>query len=707
MRLHLPESTLWHKKGSAPTLPVLIAAPPAVRRPKLGTIGNSASSGPEGPKGRFGIQRLPLQMVRAAGAETPAAEEEEEEEAMLKVHIDNQSDSENTVLTVEGKDQPHLLMTLSGALTTAGYMVVSADITSDNGLVLDVFRLRTEDNQKVPESSFRDLKTLILSLTRTSNRSGMPAIYGVVAAAEVDRLAPLSAMGGGAQDEVSSLELSAALMAQAAADLVAREREILDLSQPEKGTSVREMSVKERGRKEAAAVLERRMSAMEALLVSRRSVSMEPSRQKRAGISEKMKQEEGVFSACGTGRELLLQAFNWESCHTNFYQQLIEKAPQIQADGFTAVWCPPPSNAVSDQGYLPGDYYDLNSKYGTEEELRKVISVFHDLGIKVIADIVINHRCAQFQSEDGRWNKYGGKMNWDETAICCGNDQFGGRGNPKQGDDYGAAPNIDHSQEFVRRDIIEWLNFLRHDVGFDGWRFDFVRGWPGHFAKQYIEATNPAFALGEYWDCCEYTDGVLKYSQDNHRQQTVDWCDNTGGMSSAFDFTTKGILQEAVGRCEYWRLADSEGRPPGVIGLWPSRAVTFLDNHDTGSTLNHWPYPWKNLPEGYAYLLTHCGTPCVFVDHLLTEKGGLRQAILQLMALRQKHGINARSKVHIHKAAGDFYAAVIDDKIVVKIGPGDFTPRRVGIKLNGGKEPKLACSGHQFAVWEANEEAQA
>lgn len=30
-------------------------------------------------------------------------------------------------------------------------------------------------------------------------------------------------------------------------------------------------------------------------------------------------------------------------------------------------------------------------------------------------------------------------------------------------------------------------------------------------------------------------------------------------------------------------------------------------SHDTGSTLNHWPYPWKNLPEGYAYLLTHPG----------------------------------------------------------------------------------------------------
>jgi len=37
----------------------------------------------------------------------------------------------------------------------------------------------------------------------TSNRSGMPAIYGVVAAAEVERLRPLSEMSGAAaQGEV-------------------------------------------------------------------------------------------------------------------------------------------------------------------------------------------------------------------------------------------------------------------------------------------------------------------------------------------------------------------------------------------------------------------------------------------------------------------------------------------------------------------------
>lgn len=50
------------------------------------------------------------------------------------------------------------------------------------------------------------------------------------------------------------------------------------------------------------------------------------------------------------------------------------------------------------------------------------------------------------------------------------------------------------------------------------------------------------------------------------------------------DITTKGILHAAFERCEYWRLSDAAGKPPGLMGWWPSRAVTFLENHDTGST---------------------------------------------------------------------------------------------------------------------------
>lgn len=36
-----------------------------------------------------------------------------------------------------------------------------------------------------------------------------------------------------------------------------------------------------------------------------------------------------------------------------------------------------------------------------------------------------------------------------------------GRGNKSSGDNFHAAPNIDHSQDFVREDIKEWLCWLR------------------------------------------------------------------------------------------------------------------------------------------------------------------------------------------------------------------------------------------------------
>ena len=75
----------------------------------------------------------------------------------------------------------------------------------------------------------------------------------------------------------------------------------------------------------------------------------------------------------------------------------MDLAPQIAAAGYTSIWLPPPSDAVSPQGYLPRDLYCLDSKYGTEKELRDCIKELQRWNLKVIADIVINHRCAHKQ----------------------------------------------------------------------------------------------------------------------------------------------------------------------------------------------------------------------------------------------------------------------------------------------------------------------
>jgi len=77
-----------------------------------------------------------------------------------------------------------------------------------------------------------------------------------------------------------------------------------------------------------------------------------------------------------------------------------------QDAGFTHIWLPPPSQSVADQGYLPGQLYNLDSKYGNKEQLQELCKELKAAGIVPLADIVINHRCADEKGEDGVYNTF-------------------------------------------------------------------------------------------------------------------------------------------------------------------------------------------------------------------------------------------------------------------------------------------------------------
>uniref|UniRef100_A0ACD5VS99 Uncharacterized protein n=1 Tax=Avena sativa TaxID=4498 RepID=A0ACD5VS99_AVESA len=189
-------------------------------------------------------------------------------------------------------------------------------------------------------------------------------------------------------------------------------------------------------------------------------------------------------------------------------------------------------------------------------------------------------------------------------------------------------------------------------------------------------------------------DGKPGYDQDAHRQTLLNWVDKVGGEASAamvFDFTTKGILNTAV-EGELWRLIDPLRKAPGVMGWWLAKAVTFVDNHDTGSTQAKWTFPSDKVMQGYAYILTHPGTPCMFYDHFFDR--GFKDEIATLVEIRKRNGITATSALKILMHDGDAYVAEIDGNVVVKIG----SRFDVGAVIPAGFV--TSAHGNDYAVWE-------
>jgi alpha-amylase len=120
---------------------------------------------------------------------------------------------------------------------------------------------------------------------------------------------------------------------------------------------------------------------------------------------------------------------------------------------------------------------------------------------------------------------------------------------------------------------------------------------------------------------------------------------------------------------------------------WKQRAVTFLENHDTGYRTNEdgSPQPdhgqdsfqnnWE-VEQAYAFILTHPGIPTVYWKHYFDWGDDLRWRVQSLINARKSAGVHAGSMVYPQNNARDknVYAARIEGRrgdLFVRVGGSD------------------------------------
>ena len=91
---------------------------------------------------------------------------------------------------------------------------------------------------------------------------------------------------------------------------------------------------------------------------------------------------------------VMLQGFYWDSYGPTKWTRLTAQADEL-AQYFDLVWIPQSARAKNStsMGYDPLYWFtNYNSSFGTEAELRQMITTFKQVGIGTIGDVVINHR---------------------------------------------------------------------------------------------------------------------------------------------------------------------------------------------------------------------------------------------------------------------------------------------------------------------------
>lgn len=365
----------------------------------------------------------------------------------------------------------------------------------------------------------------------------------------------------------------------------------------------------------------------------------------------------------------LFQFFHWYySPEGNLWQHAREKAPHLASLGVTHVWLPPAFKSAqgqNDPGYAVYDIYDLGefdqkgtvrTRYGTKDEYLDAIKAFHDNGIQVLADVVLNHMHGGDETEKvlvqqvdaenrtekigephdidahtkftfpGRGDKYS-SFKWDkncftgvdtsaDSIFVILNEHTHGEWDEMLEDekgnyDYLMGADIEFRNPYVREELKHWGEWYLKTTGVDGFRLDAVKHMPYTFYNEWLDhvrgvAGKDLFCVAEYWR--------------NDPEALNHYIDVTEGRVQLFDVPLHMNFHEASEQGNDYDMRNILDN--SLLGINPARSVTFVDNHDT-QPLQSLQMPVQQWFQSHAYaliLLREQGIPCVFYPALYDAK---------------------------------------------------------------------------------------
>ncbi|MQP11162.1 alpha-amylase [Prevotella copri] len=413
-----------------------------------------------------------------------------------------------------------------------------------------------------------------------------------------------------------------------------------------------------------------------------------------------------VISASAQGwpanyKGVMLQGFSWNAY--DYAQWKTLEAQTSELKGFIdLVWVPQSgkcAETVQVMGYKPYYYFNHNSSFGTEDELRSMIKTFKDNGIGTIADVVVNHRNTEgwftFPAETYKGVTY----QMLPTDICKNDD--GGKtatqaqkegvslsNNNDEGSDFGDCRDLDHKSANVQKVVKAYLKFLKEDLGYIGFRYDMVKGFNASHVGDYNTATGIQYSVGEYWDGV----GNIK-----------NWINKTGKKSGAFDFQFHYNMTDAIKYNDWRKLNNSSLMSDPSYRQY---AVTFVENHDIqvreDKSNNPDPIPTAYIPAANAFLIAMPGTPCIFQPHWRAYEHELKSMI----EARKLVGITNTSSYNNYTNNAQYFANAVSGtngrKLLVVVGIPSMmaTPSKTEYtRILSGKNYMYYLSNNSETAW--------